>query len=338
MFRWIALLLLISVQLSAEESCRNFEDGFVSGEKKLKSCSAQAKGSCFSEEQESARWPFRINSSTAKNVVICAHGLGDSPYYFKDVSKCMASRQTEVWGIRLAGHDDSISGSHLSRSSWEKWSRQMCCAMDRARAEGKEPILCGFSTGGTVALYHAISQECGRPAGVILFSAAIDHHSWWTQRIAMTDWSETVGSWNLPVVSFGLREKACSRYDNIYTAGVHSLNEGIRALKRQARRVDVPVLSYFSTDDHIVSVKRGISYLRENFSRPTVLAMGKKRRSEFGLPEDPELDRLSFSKKLHHSAIFEDPGCSPEKEKHPYFALLCSRLSRFVKELQGSSL
>ena len=311
----VPCFIFSSVARSAE-SCQGFEDGFRAGaEQRTKVCSASSSKDCFSDAS-SARWPFRVINKNAKKVVVCAHGLADSPYYFKDLAKCMAAAGAEVWGIRLAGHDDSTSGENIVNGSWRQWKRQVCCAVQKVLASGRQPVLCGFSTGATIALVTALKQECGKVSGLMLFSPAIRYQSWILNKIVQTPLSKMLGRWNFRVPSFGRRKKSCARYDHMYSAGADYLNDGLKELHSITGAVDTAVFSYFSKDDRVVSVSSGIRFLNRRFTKTSHLVL------ESRTPE-----------RLRHSALFKERGCALPEEVHPGFETLCRRVREELSRL-----
>lgn len=324
---WIRAAIKISALLWAGPSlastgpaCEGFQQEFIKNASgAVKECTADSYSEkCFPPERDHKR-PFKALNAEAEYVFICTHGLSDSPYYFKDVSSCLLEEGMEVWGLRLEGHVDGNEPSRVAEGSWEKWEKQVECAVEAAVARGKKPVLCGFSTGGTLSLHHAF-REKNKIHGLLLFSPAVRLP--WLARVLPLGWV------NFPLSFPGKPD--CGRYDRMYSFGVHYLKQGIAELHALAEatreKINVPLLVYHSTDDNAVLPEATLRFAQTRFRDPRFIFMGKKGAT---IPSE-KLDTA-----LDHSAVLKSQGCAQPYEINPKFDLLCSKIREFAREIKG---
>ncbi|NJD25427.1 MAG: alpha/beta hydrolase [Betaproteobacteria bacterium] len=121
---------------------------------------------------------FRLARKGARGQALLVHGLTDSPYSMKALAESLHRRGFDVTVLRLPGHGTLPSMMTTMRlSDWQAAVR--IAARDVAGRAGNQPFyIGGYSTGGTLALLHALESlgdaSPRRPDRVLLVSPAIE--------------------------------------------------------------------------------------------------------------------------------------------------------------------
>ncbi len=133
-----------------------------------------------------ANTPFELRPAAAtKQGVLLIHGLLDCPFMLKDIALSLQS-ELLVRSILLPGHG-TVPGALLNIKK-EDWIRTVKENIAQLKKEVEKIILIGFSTGGTLALHHALHDEM--ISGICLIAPAlkinshIDFASNWYQMIS----------------------------------------------------------------------------------------------------------------------------------------------------------
>ena len=121
---------------------------------------------------------FQLMPDNPKSGVLMLHGLTDSPYSVHALAEELYKAGYYVLGLRFPGHGTAPSA--LTTTSWEDWQAASHIALRHVRrqiGEQKPLYLCGYSTGGTLALKIALdaveSTDIEMPDKVFLFSPAV---------------------------------------------------------------------------------------------------------------------------------------------------------------------
>ena len=325
------------IAFAAEDACVSFNSDFPESASSLvKDCTlGNYSEKCFPVDRDHKK-PFRLLNAKSDHVAICVHGLSDSPYYLKDVAQCIGEEGFEVWGIRLRGHVDEDQPQRIAEGSWESWSGAVRCAVERVLKQGRKPVLCGFSTGGALALSHTFAMEpLQRASGLLLFSPAV-RLPWLAETLPL-------GWFNFPVSSGELRY--CGRYHQLYSKGVHYLKQGLAELASNAQskaaqqQLPIPLFVYLSSDDSAIRPQAAISFSEKYFREKSYLVIGK-----YDLGREIESSivrgggrRVRLSSPLDHSALLKTQGCGQPYEVNGHFDLLCSSVKNFVRTLKENS-
>jgi len=92
---------------------------------------------------------------------LAVHGLGGGPYELQPLVDALRAAGRDVEAVTLPGHD--VPGPTMPASTWPEWVATVGARLD-ALAVGRDrpPVLIGFSTGATVALYLASRRPVDR--------------------------------------------------------------------------------------------------------------------------------------------------------------------------------
>ena len=121
---------------------------------------------------------FRLTPARPVGSALLIHGLTDSPYSMKALADTLHARGFEVTVLRLPGH--GTLPSMMVRMSTRDWTAAVrMAARDVAtRTPAGQPFyIGGYSTGGTLALLHALDaledRTLRKPDRVLLVSPAV---------------------------------------------------------------------------------------------------------------------------------------------------------------------
>ncbi|WP_321803424.1 alpha/beta hydrolase [Burkholderia sp. BCC1988] len=107
----------------------------------------------------------RIASRPAKGILL-VHGLGDSPWSFRDLAQELAAQGFLVRTVLLPGH--GTKPDDLLTVTAEDWERVVWQQAEALQHDVKEVYLGGFSTGCNLVLEYAYAHP--EIAGLVLFS------------------------------------------------------------------------------------------------------------------------------------------------------------------------
>jgi esterase/lipase len=121
-------------------------------------------------------------SGVAKRGILLVHGLGDSPFSFKDVGQTLAGQGFLVRTVLLPGHGSKPADMlDVTLKQWQQVVGEQTRIME---SEVPAVYLGGFSTGANLVLDYA--YEHPEIAGLVLFSPAFrpqNSYAWLTQYI-----------------------------------------------------------------------------------------------------------------------------------------------------------
>lgn len=103
------------------------------------------------------------------------HGFTGTPYETRELGEHLHARGHTVFGVRLAGHGESLEA--LEQAGWEDWYADVTDACARLVVEGGPIVPIGMSTGALLALHLA----CQRPqdiSGLALMAVAMTLGDW----------------------------------------------------------------------------------------------------------------------------------------------------------------
>lgn len=115
--------------------------------------------------------PFEINNASNSNIrkgILLVHGLGDSPFYFKNIATRLALQGFLVRVILLPGHGNNpIDLKYVKSNAWSNAVKHQILLIKK---EVDELWLGGFSTGANLVTSYALQDESIK--GLLLFSPA----------------------------------------------------------------------------------------------------------------------------------------------------------------------
>ncbi len=125
-----------------------------------------------SERIISANSPFELQpEATTKSGALLIHGLFDCPFIMRDIGTQLQSEGLLVRSILLPGHGTVPGG--LLHVTYQDWIQAVHYGIHSLSKEVDKIFLVGFSTGASLALYHALQNTFPNIAGLILLAPAI---------------------------------------------------------------------------------------------------------------------------------------------------------------------
>lgn len=123
------------------------------------------------EKELTYHTPFEIRPAgkTDKGILLI-HGLGDSPWTYRDLATKLAEQGMLVRTVLLPGH--GTKPADMIGVTSEDWNKAVQEQIDLLKKEVPNVWLGGFSTGGNLAFSQAAEDPDIR--GLILFSPAIE--------------------------------------------------------------------------------------------------------------------------------------------------------------------
>ena len=110
-----------------------------------------------------------IPAQPAKNGILLIHGLLDSPFLLQGLYEHFKTQGYVVRSLLLPGHG-TVPGDLLD-VNLESWLQASEFAVKQFESEVENLYLLGFSTGASLALYHA--YQGANIKGLILFAPAL---------------------------------------------------------------------------------------------------------------------------------------------------------------------
>lgn len=116
---------------------------------------------------------FKHEDGLQRNAIVLVHGLTDSPYFMKDIGEYFCSKMGFDVYIPLLRAHGLKQPEDMKDASLIEWRRDVRFAVDKAKESGGKVSIGGLSTGGTLSVEMALTDEESIDGGVFLFSAAL---------------------------------------------------------------------------------------------------------------------------------------------------------------------
>lgn len=138
-----------------------------------------------------ANTPFKIKSkkpnSESKGILL-VHGLGDSPFYFKELAEELSNNGFLVHVMLLPGH--GTKASDLIYIKNKQWKKSVKLQVKLLEKEVDKVYLGGFSTGANLVTSYAIENK--NIKGLLLFSPAFKSNF---LTLALAPYAKYVKTW-----------------------------------------------------------------------------------------------------------------------------------------------
>jgi esterase/lipase len=260
-------------------------------------------------QESTMNMPFECGTQYGEIGVLLVHGLGDSPYFFRDVANAMCNEGMHVRTILLPGHG-SKPGDMLN-VSYEQWQQETNHHIRLFSEEVDNLYIGGFSTGANLTTIASFSMaEELNIKGLIHFSPAFKSR-FFVSRLA--PYIDSLFPW--PNVE---EEDNPSRYNSTAMPGFAAYQESVNVLQdlfsqseKRKRTLNLPVLMVVAEKDSVVDTTKIAEQFRDNFTHPRkcLLWQGEKK------PEVPDnqlimqtmnLPEQRISAASHMSTLFSE--------------------------------
>jgi esterase/lipase len=210
--------------------------------------------------------PFECGTQYRNIGVLLVHGLGDSPYFFRDVANAMCSEGIHVRTILLPGHG-SKPGDMLN-VSYQQWQTETNHHIRLFSEEVDNLYIGGFSTGANLTTIASFSMaEELDIKGLMHFSPAFKSR-FFVSRLA--PYIDSLFPW--PNVE---EEDNPSRYNSTAMPGFAAYQESVNVLQdlfskseKEKRALNLPVLMVVAEKDSVVDTLKVAAQFRDNFTHP----------------------------------------------------------------------
>jgi esterase/lipase len=203
----------------------------------------------------------RADPGRARRGILLIHGLTDSPFLMRDVGRHFEKRCFLVRAILLPGHG-TVPGDLLD-ATYQEWVAATRYGIDGFANQVDDLYVAGFSTGGALAVYHALRPDELRHAikALMLISPAIKVAS---PLVPLANWHK-IYSWAMPRGRWDgnlYDERDAAKYESFPKNGgdqVYLLTLDI-ADRLRSRPLDTPVFIALSRDDGTVNSRATIEF------------------------------------------------------------------------------
>ena len=207
-----------------------------------------------------ANAPFEIAPKERKSPskgILLVHGLGDSPFIFRDLAKALFTDGFVVRAILLPGHGSRPAD--LTLPKFDDWKDIVEHHAELLSNEVDEVWLGGFSTGGNLVAAYAANHD--NIKGLLLFSPAIVPRDFLH---VISRFANYIIDW----VDFDPHEMNYTRYATLATNGAALFSRSVGEVNKliSEKTYDKPVLIAVSESDSVVNSKAVVQLFRTRFT------------------------------------------------------------------------
>lgn len=215
-------------------------------------------------EEIAMNMPFALAPTTNGAIqkgILLVHGLGDSPWSFRDLAQEFSQKGYLVHTVLLPGHGtrpaDMINTDDVE---WERLIREQVSLL---KAKVDEVSLGGFSTGANLVTSYALDDP--EIHSLFLYSPAFksdEPFDFLTPVAAVfTDWIFTPSP---------LKQTNAARYQTVPMNGFAQYYQTSATVQKKLahRTFDRPVFIAVSQDDSVVDVQSILNLFESNFTHP----------------------------------------------------------------------
>jgi len=206
-----------------------------------------------------ANSPFDWPTENASHGVILIHGLTDSAFQMQDMAMFFKQQGFWVRAITLPGH--GTVPADLTRVKLAAWQRALAHAVADLAKQVSHIYLCGYSTGGALALELALSLP--QIQGLILFAPALRLKRYIemavrAQMFVKTFWKRAEWLSIEPELDY-------AKYSSLPVNGAFQLQLLIDTLPKQIQQTQsmVPTFMVISDADELLDYREIISLYRQ---------------------------------------------------------------------------
>jgi esterase/lipase len=212
-----------------------------------------------------ANCPYELNpTGTPRGAALLLHGLYDSPFIMKDIAEHLQKSGLKIRSLLLPGHG-SVPGALLN-VRYQEWLDTVEHGLKGLAKEFKKIWLIGFSTGGTLALYHALKKTLPAVAGVVLLAPAI-------KISALSNITHIPPKLGIAWYHKD-HELDYSKYESFTFNSIYQLHLLINDIKQLSKtKLDCPLLMILSADDRTVNCSAAIDFFQKYASSDSQLIL-----------------------------------------------------------------
>ncbi|GAB4392397.1 MAG: alpha/beta fold hydrolase [Gammaproteobacteria bacterium] len=201
---------------------------------------------------------------TATNAhigILIIHGLFDSPYSMLNIYEYFAKQNYTVRSLLLPGH--GTRAGDLLRVTYQDWIRTVRYAVNSFKEQVNYLYLVGYSTGGTLALHHILTEH-HTVTGVVTLAPALKLKNVLTH---LAPWHDYIFVWGEHREWFSIQSEIdIGRYRSIpYNAvkQIYLLSRRVIGLEQAWTGLSIPQYMILTADDEVIDS----TYAKKNFQQ-----------------------------------------------------------------------
>ena len=179
--------------------------------------------------------------------VLLSHGFTGSPFSMRPWGEFLADKGYAVEVPRLPGH--GTTWQEMNRTGWSDWYGEISRTYAGLAAENDAVVACGLSMGGALVLRLAADHPDGL-AGVVVVNPAV--RTLRKDVLALPLLKHVVSAF--PAIANDIKKPGMDEhaYPKTPLKAAASMMAGWKGVREDLGRIDVPVLYFRSTVDHVV--------------------------------------------------------------------------------------
>ena len=180
------------------------------------------------------------------------HGFTGNPSSMTHQAEAFAAAGLHVEQPRLPGHGTTLED--MMTTDWSDWSGEASAAYDRLAQRVEQIVVIGLSMGGTLTLWTGLTrQDDPKLRGLICVNAATVPQP--ADVIEMVQEMIDEGNEVMPGIGSDIADPDVTEIAYEGTPLKHLLsrsNDGLAPITGRYGELEVPILVFSSTDDHVV--------------------------------------------------------------------------------------
>jgi carboxylesterase len=199
--------------------------------------------------------------------VLVLHGFTGNPSSMTTQATAFAAADLHVEQPRLPGHGTTLAD--MQTTDWSDWSGEAAAAYDRLAERAEQIVVIGLSMGGTLTLWTGLQRlDDQRLRGLICVNAATMPQP--ADVVEMVQEMIDEGNEVMPGIGSDIADPDVVEiaYEGTPLRQLLSLtNDGLAPIADRYGELQVPILIFSSTDDHVVPADNS-AHLRDTSGGP----------------------------------------------------------------------
>ncbi|MEM9605143.1 MAG: alpha/beta fold hydrolase [Pseudomonadota bacterium] len=245
-----------------------------------------------------ANAPFELEptgNAPATRGVLLVHGLGDSPFYLRDIAAALVDQGFRVRTLLLPGH--GTRPADLTLPVYDDWRNLVAHHVRLLQAEVEGVWLGGFSTGANLVTAYAAQHDTVR--GLLLFSPAFVPRD---VLHVLAPLANHVIDW----IDFDPHESNYTRYSTLAMNGGALLSQSVAEVRERldAHPYTGPTLIVVSEHDSVVNAEAVLRRFQTRFTHLSSRLVWYGN----GALDDPRVTSLPAALPEHRISTFSHMG------------------------------
>ncbi|OAI48418.1 hypothetical protein AYO45_05060 [Gammaproteobacteria bacterium SCGC AG-212-F23] len=247
--------------------------------------------------------PILTQNKKIKYGVLLVHGLLDSPLSLREIGNNLQAQGCLVRSVLLPGHG-TVPGA-LLHVHYHEWINTVWYGMHSLAKEVEQIYILGYSTGGTLAILHALNHPEDNIAGIIAIVPALKIKSVFAPLSGLA--SKLGRLWHRAAWAAIMPENDYAKYQSIAMNGVYQVYQLTQLIKQHSKQLPCPTLAFLTEDDKTICTPTAIRFLQQQKQAHKIILYKKNPHT-------------------NSATLVERPSYYPEENIHDFshVALPCS--------------